>query len=360
MRNVVLALFTALVFLLGACSTSTPQPAVCVTNDSSCDGSDDGGTDNGGTTTPTDNSGSDDDNGTDDGGDHGGDDNGGDDHSGGDNGGDDNGGDDNGTDQPAPFSHSLMKGFVDGYKGDKVLTVKSLWIDQSTGEVIDLGTDPMARLEKDGEFGVRLGKPDAAALATLPLPLECGTLKTTTVPAGLTEVKGAIVPALFVFDGDQLVGLIIHGSYHVDKNGNIVPKAKLAMRVYSAADKIISQGECAGTLEANALALNYEAIVDGLASLGVSSPELNNILGDLAVLGSPAVNVNLTVDVGLKKGWNTVVLSAELENLSMMRTAVAEEPVEPAAPTLNVKLADDTEPNFTYYYLDLTQFATAK
>lgn len=92
-----------------------------------------------------------------------------------------------------------MKDFVSNYQGDKVLTVKSLWIDQSTSQIVDLGTDPMARLEKNGEFGVRLGKPDYAALATLPLPIECGTLKTTTVPAGLTSLKGLLVPALFVW-----------------------------------------------------------------------------------------------------------------------------------------------------------------
>ncbi len=341
MRNVVLALFTALVFLLGACSTSAPQPAACAVNDTTCNdagdtnpgNTDDTGTgDTGGDTNPTNNGGD----------------------TGGNNGG--NTGGNNGGTTPAPvFDSSLMKGFVANYKADKVLTVKSLWIDQSTGQIVEFGTDPNATLEKDGEFGVRLDKPADTALATLPLPLECGTLKTTTTPAGLTSVKGALVPALFVFDGNQLVGLIIHGSYELDKNGNIVPKAKLAMRVYSATDKIISKGKCSGTLEANALALNYDAIVDGLSSLGVNSPDINNALGELALLGSPAVDVNLTVDVGLKKGWNTVVLGAELTNAPIMMMA-ANVPAEPAQPTLNVTLVDDTQPNFTWYYLDLTQF----
>jgi hypothetical protein len=342
MRNIFLSLLTALVFLLGACSTTTPQPQTCAEDSCNPDGGDNGGTD---------------------GGDNGGGDNGGGDAEptdntggGGNNGGGNNGGGNNGgTTPPAPvYDPSLMKGFVANYKGDKVLTVKSLWINQSNGQIIDLGTDPMARLEQNGEFGVRLSTPADDALASVPLPVLGlgGCVTTTTVPQGLTDLKGALVPALFVFDGDQLVGLIIHGSYHLDKNGNIVPKAKLAMRVYSASDKIIAKGECAASVGADALAANYDAIVGGLASLGVNSPDINNALGELAMLGTPAVDVNLSVDVGLKKGWNTVVLGAELS--TPMMTAVAS--AEPAPATLNVTLIDDTQPNFTWYYLDLTQF----
>ncbi len=316
MRNVFLALLATLVLLLSACDTSTPN-----LKDDTCD-----------TSTSADCTDGDNNN------------NGGD--NGGTNGGDPNGGGTNGggttpTPTPAPvYDPSLMKGFVTGYKGDKVLTVKSLWIDQSNGQIVDLGTDPNARLELSGEFGVRLGTPADAALATLPLPITCGTLTTTTVPAGLSSAQGALVPALFVFDGNQLVGLILHGSYHVE-NGKIVPKAKLAMRVYSAAEKIIAKGECSETIATDALAANTQNMIDALTNLGVNSPEINDLLGELATISTPTLTAKLTVDVGLKKGWNTVVLGAE---------------ADVATGELHVTLADDTQPNFTWYYLDLTQF----
>lgn len=80
------------------------------------------------------------------------------------------------------------------------------------------------------------------------------------------------------------------------------------MRVYSATEKIISKGECSGRLEANALAGSYDAIVGGLAGLGVNPPEINEVLGEFAMVSTSALDVNLSVDVGLKKGWNTVCL----------------------------------------------------
>jgi hypothetical protein len=336
MRTIFMALLAALVLLLSSCGTSTPKPNnVCVTG-TDCSNPDD--PDNGGQDPNGENPG--------------GEDPDGEDPDGEDPDGENPDGENPDGENPSAFDHSLMKGFVSNYQGDKALTVKSLWIDQSNGQIIDLGTDPMARLEKNGEFGVRLGKPGDASLATLPLPIDCGTLTTTTVPAGLTSVKGLLVPALFVFDGDQLVGLIIHGSYHVDENGEIVPSAKLAMRVYSATEKIISKGECSGRLEANALAGSYDAIVGGLAGLGVNSPEINEVLGELAMANTPALDVNLSVDVGLKKGWNTVVLGAELVSDFTMMAASSDE----SNPSLNITLIDDTKPNFTWYFLDLTQF----
>jgi hypothetical protein len=333
MRNVFLALLTALVFLLGACGTTTPTPNKPATEEPAPNNGDNGGNggDNGGgDAEPTDNTG---------GGNTGGGNNGGGNTGGGNTG----GGNTGGTTPPAPvYDPSLMKGFLANYKGSKPLTVKSLWVDQSNGQIVDFGTDPMARLETNGEFGVRLGTPADAALATLPLPITCGTLTTTTVPAGLTSVKGALVPALFVFDGSQLVGLIIHGSYHVDDKGNIIPQAKLAMRVYSATDKIISKGECSGSVSANALQdLNVDSISAAIEQFGVSSPAIDEALSELTMLSTPAGTATLTVDVGLKKGWNTVVLGATADL---------------AAGTLDVTLIDDTQPNFTWYYLDLTQF----
>jgi hypothetical protein len=323
MRNVFLALVMALVFLLGACNTTAPKAANACGRDPTCSNTDPnqggdpnttGGTDNGGTN-------------------NGGTDNGGTDTTGG----------TGGNPTPGAFDNSLMKGFVTGYKGNKVLSVKSLWIDQSNGQIIDLGTDPNARLELNGEFGVRLGTPADTALATLPLPIICGTLTTTTVPAGLSEVKGLLVPALFVFDGDQLVGLILHGSYHLDDYGNLIPSAKLAMRVYSATDKIISKGTCSGELSTDMMtALNSQSIGNALSTFGVNAPEVANLVQTMAATNkakSAALPVNLTVDLGLKKGWNTVVLGADA-----------------AGGTLEVSLIDDTQPNFTWYYLDLTQF----
>lgn len=323
MRNIFLALLATLVLLLGACNTSAPKVTnTCAKNSTECPTPDDGNPNNGGENPDGENPD-------------------GENPDGENPDGENPDGENPDGENPNVFDHSLMKGFVVNYQGDKVLTVKSLWIDQSTGQIVDVGTDPNARLELNGEFGVRLSTPADAALATLPLPINCGTLTTTTVPAGLTSVKGAIVPALFVFDGDQLVGLILHGSYHLDENGNIVPKAKLAMRVYSATDKIISKGECSGQVGPDALAANTQNIIDALASVGVNSPEINDALGELATLSTPAVTAKLTVNVGLKKGWNTVVLGAEADL---------------ATNTLEVSLIDDTKPNFTWYFLDLTQF----
>jgi hypothetical protein len=333
MRNIFMALLATLVLLLGACNTSTPKVTnTCPKNDTDCTIPDDGDPNNGG------------------------------ENPGGENpGGENPGGENPGGENPAVFDHSLMKGFVkylDGkdYLGDEVLYVKALWIDQSTGEIVKIGGGPDdkgSRLEQDGEFGVQLTTPSYASLATVPVisPITCdkGSIVTTTVPENLSSVQGLIVPVLFVVDQhDQLVGLIAHGSIHLDENEQL-RSGKLAMRVYSAADKIISKGTCSGEVALDSLtSMSDVALGNALKQLGatnVNATQLAQVMTSgqmMAANAAPAsssLTVNLDVNLGLKKGWNTVVLGASY-----------------AGNTLDVSLIDDTKPNFTWYFLDFAQF----
>jgi hypothetical protein len=360
MRNVFLALLATFTLLLAACDSTAPKaltaPDTCkqtsTTDCSSGDGNN-GGTDNGGTN-------------------NGGTDNGGTDGTGGSG---DNGGNDGGGTTPA-FNPSRMKGFVEGYQGNKRLTVKAMWIDQSTGQVINITENGGDFLELNGEFGISLMTPSAASLVTVPLPLSCGSINTTTQPDHLNGVQGLLVPALFVFDGDELVGVILNGSYHVDANGNIVPSAKLAMRVYSATDKIISQGTCTGDDALELLGVPRDATVgEAINQLGLDNMNISDLVSDalqalnlpsnldvdgfVASLGLPTTVdlaqfaqdqgislsadagslANLELDLGLKKGWNSVVISADATGNS-----------------LNLKIADDTKPNFKWYFVPVAQF----
>jgi hypothetical protein len=349
MRNVFLALFAALVLLLSACGTS-PKATVCANNTTDCTDDGDTNTDNGN-------------NGGDNGGTNGDNTNG--DNTNGDNTGTTNNGNPGGNGgtggtggnpgtTPVPFDHSLMKGFAEGYeafikdyKGNQRLTVKALWIDQSNGNIITITQDDNQNggnwIETNGEFGVRLQAPADSALADLPF-ISCGSVITTTVPANLSSVKGLIVPVLFVFDGDQVVGLILHGSYHIDAYGNIVPAAKLAMRVYSAADKVISKGECAGDLALDTMASLIDpgfgaALQQVTASTFPSTGLMQSMTSSQEPMSTASSTVNLKVDLGLKKGWNTVVLGADATGGS-----------------LELSLIDDTQPNFTWYFLSLADY----
>jgi hypothetical protein len=346
MRNIFLALLAATVLLLSACDTSAPKTNnVCVTDNdcSNPNDPDNGGEDPNGENPDGENP-----------------DNENPDNENPD--GENPDGENPDGEHPDAFDHSLMKGFVkylDGraYKGDEVLYVKALWIDQSTGQIVKIGGGPDdkgSRLEKNGEFGVQLTTPSAASLATVPVisPITCdnGSIVTTTTPANLSSVKGLIVPVLFVVDkNDQLVGLIAHGSIHLDKYGNLVPSGKLAMRVYSAADKIISKGSCSGEIAFDSLAsMSDVALGSALKHLGatnVNATELAQVMTSGQMMAaniapaSSSLTVNLEVNLGLKKGWNTVVLGASY-----------------GGNTLDVSLIDDTKPNFTWYFLDLTPF----
>jgi hypothetical protein len=352
MRNIYLALLAAFVLLLSACDTSAPKATnTCAKNSTECPVPDDGNPDNDGE--DPDNENPDNEN----------PDNENPDDQNPDNENPDNenpDGDNPDGEHPDVFDHSLMKGFVkylDGsdYMGDKVLKVKALWIDQSNGQIISIGGgDEGSRLELDGEFGVRLKTPEDSSLATVPVlsPITCdnGSIVTTTTPANLSSVKGAIVPVLFVFDDyDQLVGIILHGSIHLDEYGNLIPSAKLAMRVYSAADKIISKGTCSGEIALDSMmAMSDVALGNVLKQMGAANVDATQLaqmmtsgqlMASSAAPKSSGLTVNLNVNLGLKKGWNTVVLGAELSDS-----------------ILNVSLIDDTKPNFTWYFIDLKLF----
>jgi hypothetical protein len=358
MRNVFLALLATFTLVLAACDSSAPKaltaPDTCIKTATADCSSGDGNT----------------------GGDTGGGDTGGD--NGGDTGGNtggDNGGDTGGGTTPA-FNPSRMKGFVEGYQGNKRLIVKAMWLDQSTGEVINITENGGDFLELNGEFGISLMTPAASSLATLPLPLTCGSITTTTTPAHLSSVQGLLVPGIFVFDGDMLVGAILNGSYELDAAGNVIPSAKLATRVYSATDKIISQGTCTGDdalellgvprnatvgeaiQQLNLSKLNVADLLDN-ALQGLNLPSNLDVVGFVASLGLPATVdftqfvqdqgislssdagslANLELDLGLKKGWNSVVISADATGNS-----------------LNLKIADDTKPNFKWYFVPVAQF----
>jgi hypothetical protein len=359
MRNVFLAIFAALVLALTACDTTAPKPAtICAANNTDCNdngGTDNGNTDNGSTGGDTSTDTSTGDTGGNTGGSGGTDTNGGNTGNNGGNTGGNTGG--NGTTTPAPFDHSLMKGVAQGYeqflhdyKGNQRLTVKALWIDQNNGEIITISQDDNGQggnwIETDGEFGIRLKTPEGSALATLPIfsSLSCGpdeddVITTTTVPADLESVQGVLVPVLFVFDGEQVVGLIVHGSFYFDEYGQSEYPTKLAMRVYSAADKVIAQGECPGDAGMSALLSlvdpTFAAALSevGTGSEGDSSGMMQSMMADEEPSDS------FKVDLGLKKGWNTVVLSSSVTNGS-----------------LELSLIDDTQPNFTWYFISLEDF----
>jgi hypothetical protein len=351
MRNVFLALFAAFVLVLSACDSTAPKPAtICATNTNcdtdggdNTDGTTDGGDTNGGT------------GGT--GGTDGTDGNGGTGGTGGNGGTDGTGG--NGGTTPAPFDHSLMKGFaqgydnfIKGYKGNQRLTVRALWIDQSTGEIMTISQDDNGQggnwIETDGEFGIRLKAPADSALATLPIfsPITCGpdandVINTTTVPANLSSVQGLVVPVLFVFDGEQVVGLIVHGSFYFNDYNQLQYPAKLAMRVYSAADKVIAKGHCSDDLGMDAMLSmidpTFAAALADVNGAGSSNAGFMQSMMSSQEPASPTISLN--VDLGLKKGWNTVVLSMNKTNGS-----------------LEFNLIDDTQPNFTWYFISLEDF----
>jgi hypothetical protein len=121
------------------------------------------------------------------------------------------------------------------------------------------------------------------------------------------------------------------------------------MRVYSAADKIISKGSCSGEIAFDSLAsMSDVALGSALKHLGatnVNATELAQVMTSGQMMAaniapaSSSLTVNLEVNLGLKKGWNTVVLGASY-----------------GGNTLDVSLIDDTKPNFTWYFLDLTPF----
>lgn len=349
MRNIFLAFLAALVLLLGACNTSVPKANnTCAKNSTDCPTPDNDDPNNGGENPDGENPDGENPDGENPDGEN--------------PDGENPDGENPDGENPNVFDHSLMKGFVkylDGnpYQGSEVLYVKALWIDQSTGQIIKIGGGPDdkgSRLEQNGEFGVQLTTPSAASLATVPVisPITCdnGSIVTTTVPENLSSVQGLIVPVLFVVDQhDQLVGLIAHGSVHLDEHGNLLPSAKLAMRVYSAADKIISKGTCSGEVALDSLtSMSDTALGNALKQLGatnVNATQLAQVMTSgqmMAANAAPAsssLTVNLDVNLGLKKGWNTVVLGASY-----------------AGNTLDVTLIDDTKPNFTWYFLDLAQF----
>ncbi|MGL4608177.1 MAG: hypothetical protein ACRCYY_00615 [Trueperaceae bacterium] len=304
MRNVFFILLTTLILAVTACDTSKPKPTnTCTTTDCTNNSTDPDAE------TPDDTTNTDGNNGGNGGGDTGGGNNGG------------NTGSEQPT-KPAFFNHSLLSGMVSDYEGNKALTIKALWVDQSSGDTVELSTGDY-RLETNGSFSLKLDMPGETAFASLPL-LECGDITSTTKPADLTEVPGVFVPTLFVYDGEEAVGFLLHGSYSHDADGNIVPRAKLAMRVYSAADKIVSQGTCAGE-EAAGLVTELTSIGFGNALEGIPGMEM---------AAPPSVSVRL--DVGLEKGWNTVVLGAN-----------------DTEETLEFTLIDNSNPNYTWYYLPL-------
>jgi hypothetical protein len=278
---------------------------------------------------------------------------------------------------PAPvFEPNKLKGVVAGYKGTKQLKVRAYWNDENN-EAVDISGEGLNTLETDGSFGIRLNDIPAEQLVTVPL-FNCGTLEQT----GTAQI--AVVPNLFVYDGDTLVGVIVHGSYEMTPSGAVALNAKLATRIYSAEKEII-QGDCTAKdiLENNGLpvdltvqdvltqiadadmttvdvilGVNVEmAIADALSTFDIKVSEvlaqlrawtglpanftLADVLNSVGLIPAKKLAdvAALNVNVGLKPGWNAVVLSGDV-----------------SGGKLNLKLADDTKPNFIWYFVPADQF----
>jgi hypothetical protein len=271
----------------------------------------------------------------------------------------------NPTDPRPVFEPNKMKGTLTGYKGDKVLTVKAMTFDPTTGTFINIteeadtpgNTTGGVRLETDGQFGLRLKElssnfaPLRAALKTASLnDLTCDDLITSFTR--IAEKKFSVVPNLFVYDEtNKVVGTIVQLGYDYKSNGVIYPAGVLTARVYSPESngKVIVQGNCTSgdILRKNKILIgktvgqvlsdwgidesyNLGAVV--INKFGSGALAYFNLLGvnpDLTV-GEAMVALNINrdsdvdnflanlvsfkVDLGLKKGWNAVIFAAEAKD----------------------------------------------
>jgi hypothetical protein len=280
------------------------------------------------------------------------------------------------------FEPNKMKGVLENFRPNKQLVVRAYWLDES-GNPVDISGELASggenTLETDGSFGIRLGDLADEHLVGLQNvevgpgvfldDLECGSL---TIPA---DKKVGIAPNLYVFDGEELIGAVVQGSFDLNADGTLYPAAKVATRVYSSESngKVIVQGECTGddllaknnvsvdlTIgdileyigidESYALAANITDILYGfgLDAEGIFNAlhigldfTLGDLLGTLDLTRATNVgdSVGLEFDLGLVKGWNAVVFSADASD-----------------GTLQLAVADDTKVDFKWYFVPFGQF----